>query len=124
LAMKRVYSNYTDGEFDLLKEESSQIGMSISAYQKYLTLMRLRTKDYDVASLRNEMFDALKKKESGDQFIVSSLFPPEVWTTLDRSTKCQMTQAFSRYAKTSQGQREVEVIGKLYGKSVNHYRKK
>lgn len=122
--MKRVYSNYTDEEFGLLEKESNQIGMSISAYQKYLTLMRLQTKKYDVAKLRREMFDTLKKKKSKDPFIVSSLFPPEVWTTLDRSTKAQMAQAFSRYAKTSDGQQEVEIIGKLYGKTVNHYRKK
>ena len=122
--MKRVYSNYTDEEFSLLEKESNQIGMSISAYQKYRTLMRLQTKKYDVANLRREMFDALKKRESKDPFIVSSLFPPEVWTTLDRSTKSQMAQALARYVKSPKGQQEVEVIGKLYGKTVNHYRKK
>ena len=86
--------------------------------------MRLKTKKYYVSNLRREMFDALKKRESKYPFIVSSLFPPEVWTTLDRSTKSQMAQALARYVKSPKGQQEVEVIGKLYGKTVNHYRKK
>ena len=124
MVMKRVYSNYTDAEFELLKKESEQIGMSISAYQKYRTLMRLQTKEYDVTNLLNDMFTTLREKKSGDQFIVASLFPPEVWTSLDYSTKCTMIQAFTKYSKSPEGEKEVEVIGKLYDKTTKHYQKR
>lgn len=119
--MKRVYSKYTDEEFGLLEKESAQIGMSISAYQKYRTLMGLRTEPYDVVKLIDEMFKALKKKQQGDRFIVSALFPPELWVTLDRSAKNTMAQALAKYVRSPEGRSKVEVIGKIYDKTTNQY---
>ena len=39
--MARVYSNYSEEEILLLQRESEKMGLSLSAYQKYRTLLSL-----------------------------------------------------------------------------------
>lgn len=92
---KRVYSYYTTEEFKLLEKKCEQIGMSPSAYQKYLALMGLQVKAYDVKELQDHMRNTLKTWPIGKPFIVSSLLE-KVWPSLDRSTKTTLAKTLAR----------------------------
>jgi len=37
--MKRIYSNYSEEEYQLMLDASTQMGISLSAYQKYCSLL-------------------------------------------------------------------------------------
>ena len=68
--MARVYSNYSEEEILLLQRESEKMGLSLSAYQKYRTLLSLTDNNtIDIADLISKMKDTLSAKKEGDVFI-------------------------------------------------------
>ncbi len=94
--MPRVYSNYTDAEMARLRQESSQAGLSPSAYQKYRTLLGLTdVNSLSLAGLAAKMRQALSLKRKGDRFIVSALLPDE-WTVLTRSQKNTLSKQLKK----------------------------
>ena len=94
--MPRIYSNYSEEELLLLQQESEMMGFSLSAYQKYRTLLSLKdTNTFDIADLIARMKETLAQKKEGDVFIVSSLLPEE-WTSLTRSQKISLSKALKK----------------------------
>lgn len=94
--MARIYSNYTDEEIVILRAESKKMGLSLSAYQKYRTLLSLsRDNSISMADLISLMKRSLLEKKPGDVFIVSSLVPNE-WTKLNRSEKNTLSKTLKK----------------------------
>lgn len=94
--MARVYSNYSDEEIAILQEESKKLGLSLSAYQKYRTLLSLKQKEgTDITNLIAEMKESLANKRAGDVFIVSSLLPDK-WVELNKREKNTLAQVLKR----------------------------
>ena len=94
--MARIYSNYTEEEIKLLQQESGKMGLSLSAYQKYRTLLSLTdNNNIDITDLIAKMKAALSSKKKGDVFIVSTLIPEE-WTTLTRSEKNTLSKTLKK----------------------------
>jgi hypothetical protein len=94
--MARIYSNYSEEEISLLQKESEKMGLSLSAYQKYRTLLSLTDNNtIDIADLISKMKDNLSAKKEGDVFIVSSLVPNE-WVSLSRSEKNTLSKALKK----------------------------
>lgn len=72
------------------------MGLSLSAYQKYRTLLSLTDNNtIDIADLISKMKENLSQKKKGDIFIVSSLLPDE-WTSLTRSKKNTLSKALKK----------------------------
>ncbi|WP_455492742.1 hypothetical protein [Eubacterium sp.] len=95
--MARIYSNYSDEEILFLKQEADKLGLSLSALQKYRTLLSLKdTNTFDIANLISKMEETLSQKKEGDVFIVSSLLPEE-WTSLTRSQKNTLSQSLKKF---------------------------
>lgn len=96
--MVRVYSNYSNEEMEILKAESEKLGLSLSAFQKYRTLLSLRHKkgdETDITKLIEVMKQSLSNKRSEDVFIVSSLLPDE-WVKLNKREKNTLVQTLKR----------------------------
>lgn len=94
--MARVYSNYSEEEIMLLQQESEKMGLSLSAYQKYRTLLSLTDNNtIDMADLISKMKVTLSQKKEGEVFIVSSLLPEE-WTSLTRSEKNTLSKTLKK----------------------------
>ena len=94
--MARIYSNYSEEEIALLQKESEKMGLSLSAFQKYRTLLSLTDNNtIDITDLISKMKETLSLKKEGDVFIVSSLLPDE-WTTLTRSEKNTLSKTLKK----------------------------
>lgn len=95
----RIYSNYSEEEYNLIVKESKEMGLSLSAYQKYCSLLRLdRNNNTPLPDLISEMFDSLSKFECDTPFIVASLLPDK-WVSLSRSQKITLSKKLSNEIK-------------------------
>ena len=118
VSMARVYSNYSEEEIILLQRESEKMGLSLSAYQKYRTLLSLTDNNtIDIADLISKMKDTLSAKKEGDVFIVSSLVPNE-WVSLSRSEKNTLSKALKKIV--DENPKAYQVNDVLPGK-INQY---
>lgn len=116
--MARVYSNYSDEEIAILEEESKKLGLSLSAYQKYRTLLSLKQKEgADITKMIEVMKQSLSNKRSGDVFIVSSLLPNE-WVKLNKREKNTLSQALKRIVSENPQRYGINAV--LPGK-INQY---
>lgn len=116
--MARIYSNYSEEEIILLQRESEKMGLSLSAYQKYRTLLSLTDNNtIDMADLISKMKETLSQKKKGDVFIVSSLLPDE-WTSLTRSEKNTLSKTLKKIVDENPEMYEINTV--LPGK-INQY---
>ena len=89
----RIYSNYSDDDFKAIELQANEIGMTISSFQKYCVMLYIksdlptRNNTLSLPTLISDMMTELSKLKSGDTFIISSLFLPEVWSNLSTSEK-------------------------------------
>ena len=116
--MPRIYSNYTQAEYELIKSESEQLGLTPSAYQKYRTLLSL-TKDNStpITNLIKKMELNLSSKHPGDVFIISTLLPDD-WVSLDRSKKYTLSKQLKKIVDKNPD--KYEIISTI--RNVNHYK--
>lgn len=90
---KRIYSYYDLTELADLETAAKELGMTISSYQKYATLLLLyrdeakRSSKVTLPQLIVSMQTVLSGLPSGQTFIISALFPPETWTNLSAADK-------------------------------------
>lgn len=122
--MKRIYSTYTEEQVNLLKEQATQRNMTTSEYQRYLVLLTLPISKPgvpDLTELSNEMFAALSKITNYNPFIISSLFDPDVWISLNGSEKRTLAMQLSHYIRKNPT--TFEKLGDLPGK-ISQYQKK
>ena len=97
---KRVYSYYDDhSEMPLITQAASDLGISVSQFQKYATLLyvkkdpSLRNNALPMTTLMTTMNTALNNLKPGAKFITSSLFDPSVWTNMSRAEKREISAA-------------------------------
>jgi len=97
----RIYSNYNEKEYELMVEASKKVGLSLSAYQKYCSLLGLNnTNNFLMPDLIQEMLSCLNSLKQGVPFIVSSLLP-EKWVSLTRSQKISLSKQLANEIKAS-----------------------
>lgn len=100
--MKRIYSNYNDSDFNVVKMASSELGYTPAAFQRYCTLLYISKKNpqtFTVSTINSIMFKKLQTFSVGDTFIVSALFPAEIWTGFSRSDKTTAAKQLVSFAK-------------------------
>lgn len=117
----RAYSNYSNQELMLLRQESEAKGISISAYQKYCTLLSLNLKKdnkADIAALISKMKSHLSRKKPGDLFIVSSLLDDVEWNSLVRGEKITLAKTLKKIVE--ENPHKYSVYSVLPGK-INQY---
>lgn len=100
--MRRIYSNYSDEEFEMITDMAKEQGFSLSSFQHYCVMLyadsRGNTSSTD--NLISEMFKEMQKVNIGATFIVSALLP-EVWLTLTRSVKMTLAKQLSINVKNN-----------------------
>lgn len=116
----RIYSNYSQNDYDLIFKESNRLGFTPSSFQSYCVMLYImqntanRRGNANVALLISKMPAALNSMEKGKTFIVSSLFPNE-WPDLSRSEKMTLAKALANYVSNNPSQ--FEVYSKTDGKT-------
>lgn len=101
--MKRIYSNYSDEEYEKIKMGSEAYGMSMSAFQKYCTNYFFKNdngKYIDYIELVNMMKDNLNTREEGE-FVVSALFPCTLWFSLTKSQQNTMSMQLKKIVESN-----------------------
>lgn len=95
--MKRIYSNYTDKDYEIVRKRAEELGFSLSSFQHYCVMLYTdsRGNTTPISNLMSEMYSNLKKIEAGKTFIVSALLP-EVWSTLTRSEKMTLAKQLTK----------------------------
>ena len=111
--MPKLYCNYTSDEMETIKSTAVSYGLTPSGLQKYALLLLCRQpadgilpqeeegSANDIAALASQMIIAITMLRPHEEFVVSSLLEPSVWTALNRSQKLTLSQSLSRYAKSN-----------------------
>ncbi len=116
--MRRIYSNYSEEEYQLMIDASAEMGISLSAYQKYCSLLRLkRTNTFPSPDLIQDLLDSLKNFDKGVPFIVASLLPDK-WVSLTRSQKITLSKRLSKEVK--ENPTSYKKVGELNG-NISQY---
>lgn len=122
--MRKIISAYTEEEMLLLSEEATKRGMALPELQKYALLLLLpvnKPSVYSSTELSEYMFRTLDEMEKNTHFIISSLLPPDIWTSLTSKEKKSLAMELYHYVKKNPD--IVEKAGELPGK-ITQYRKK
>lgn len=100
--MSRIYSNYSQSDYDIVIDLAKELGFSPSAFQHYCVMLYAdkRGNTTPLASLKSKMLSNIQQKISGETFIVSSLVPDE-WPSLSRSDKMFLAKQLSHHVKTN-----------------------
>lgn len=115
--MPRIHASFTEEQFNFIKKEAEEMGMTPSTYVAYLACLGMSTQNSkSLQTLKGEMFQALSAKRLGEKFVVSTLFPIEDWSTIDKETKNKLALILSAYCKSHPEQYEI----KKY-RNVNQY---
>lgn len=97
----RIYSNYSEEEYKILKQKSEEIGMSLSQFQKYYTLLSLsKVNLFIMKELQEKIEKGIENAKVGDVFIVST-FISEEWVSLNHSQKTTLSQFLSKKEKNN-----------------------
>ena len=114
----RIYSYYSDNEISLIQEHADSMSLSLSAFQKYQTLLRINDrKEYDLNTLIDELKINLENFEKNRPFIISSLLPG--WTNYTKDTKIKLGMVLKRIVSNNKDNYEIR---KLSG-NINQYKK-
>lgn len=91
--MRRIYSNYSDEDFDMLTDMASELGFSLSSFQHYCVMLYAdsRGNTTPTSNLKSEMLENMQKVNIGDTFIVSALLPDK-WPSLTRNVKMTLAK--------------------------------
>lgn len=121
--MRRIYSNYTQQEFDDMAALSKGLGFpSVSAYQKYCVQLtsgkQNQNNTVSMPSLIAQMNTALSNMSKGTFFIVSSLLP-DVWPSLSGGEKRSLAVYLAKYVREHSTQ--YRIVGKI--RNINQYEK-
>jgi hypothetical protein len=100
--MPRIYSNYSQSDYDIVIDLATELGFSPSAFQHYCVMLYAdnRGNTSPISALTSKMLNNLKNIKSGDTFIVSALIPDE-WPSLFRSDKMSLAKRLSHHVKTN-----------------------
>ncbi len=120
--MPRIYSNYSQDDYDIVIDLAKELGFSTSALQHYCVMLYAdkRGNTSPLSALTSIMFANLKNIKSGDTFIVSALIPDE-WPSLSRSNKMSLAKQLSHHVKTNSKIYQPYIIAK--GKTTIYIKK-
>jgi hypothetical protein len=92
--MRRIYSNYSDEDFDMLTDMAGELGFSLSSFQHYCVMLYAdrRGNTSSTSNLISEMLKNLQEVKVGGTFIVSALLPPDTWSSLTRNVKMTLAK--------------------------------
>lgn len=116
----RIYSNYSQNDYDLILDESKKLGFTPSSFQNYCVMLYVmqntnnRRGTTNVALLITKMLNALNSIAKNETFIVSSLLPDE-WPNLSRSDKMTLAKALSNHVSNNPSKYAVD--SKIAGKT-------
>ena len=98
----RIYSNYSQSDYEIVINLAKELGFSPSAFQHYCVMLYAdkRGNTSPLSALTSTMFNNLKAIKSGETFIVSALLPDE-WPSLSRSDKMSLAKKLSHHVKTN-----------------------
>lgn len=106
--MPRIYASFTNEQYNYIKREAEEMGMTPSTYVAYVSCLGMsnnNTKSLQV--LKNDMFTALCTRQKGEKFIVSTLFEIEDWATIDKETKRKLALLLAAYCKAHKDKYEI-----------------
>lgn len=122
MPVKRIYSNYSEREFDLVCAKAEAVGLSASAYQKFQTLVSEQRIPGQIplpallAKVKAAMFGYPKQKK----FIAASTIASE-WVTLSRGEKSCVVAYVKRIVDTYPD--DFGRTGKLENRCIQYVRK-
>ena len=102
--MKRLYSNYPEYEFEGIAEKAEEMGLSLSAFQRYCVMVYMseNTPCHDFMSMG--FYDSISMRidriKVGETFTVADLFPDE-WEQFDKSQKMIMAKRLVKFSKNN-----------------------
>ena len=119
---KRIYSNYSDQDFEDVANFAREMGFSPSAFQHYCVMLYTahatqKGKVVPLDLLIKKMDLELSIKKPGDTFIVSALLP-EDWPNLSRSEKMTLAKHLSNFVRSNSSRFKVCAV---VNGSVNKY---
>lgn len=126
--MNQVNLHFSSSDFERLCKAAELTGFTPNQLAKSWVLLTLNTIDMPKpqnlivtshAALHKTMMTALNDRHSGETFIVSSLFDPEVWASLDISSKSTLSQDLKKFVV--QNPDEYIVVRKI--NNINQYKK-
>lgn len=99
---KRIYSNYSEDDFNIVTQLANELGFSLSSFQHYCVMLYAdsRGNTTPTHSLSTEMLSNMKKIEVGKTFIVSALLPDK-WPTLTRNVKMTLAKQLANEIKNN-----------------------
>lgn len=117
--MKRIYSNYSDEEYEIIQRLSEEQGFSLSSFQKYCVMIAANNhgNQTTVSTLIDKMYKVLENYEKEKPFIVSALLPDE-WPTLSRNDKMTISLALKKYVDNHSN--EFKICQKIRS-NINQY---
>ncbi len=118
--MKRIYSNYSEDEFEQISKHAEAAGMTVSAFCKYAVLEKVTgTVENSPSHVVKELYQKLQIMEPEECFIVSDLFP-EIWSSLSRSEKNTIAKQLAKYVRENSN---VFVINNILPGKITQYKK-
>ena len=117
--MKRIYSNYSDEEYEIIQNLAQEQGFTLSSFQKYCVMMTANNSGNQttVSVLIDKMHTVLDAFEKDKPFIVSSLLPDE-WPNLSRNDKMTISLALKKYVDEHSSEFR---INKKIRSNINQY---
>lgn len=101
-SMKRIYSNYSEEDYEFVEKMAKELGFSLSSFQHYCVMLYAdkRGNTTTISRLKSDMKESLDVIKSGETFIVSALLP-KVWPSLSRSTKSTLSIQLKNIVKNN-----------------------
>ena len=126
--MNQLNLHFTSDDFNRLCQAADLTGFTPNQLAKSWVLLTLNTIDMPKpqnlsvpshATLQKTMMTVLNDRHSGETFIVSALFDPEVWASLDISSKSTLARYLKKFV--DQHPDEYVVVRKI--NNINEYKK-
>lgn len=119
--MKRIYSNYSDDEFEQISKCAQTAGMTVSAFCKYIVLEKVGgTVENFPQDIIKELHRKLQAMKPGKYFIVSELFP-EMWNSLSRSEKNTIAKQLAKYVREHS---DTFIVNAILPGKITQYKKR
>ena len=100
--MKRIYSNYSETDYDLVDKMARELGFSLSSFQHYCVMLYADSRGNTtvISNLISGMLANMEKIDIGKTFIVSALLP-DVWPKLTRNEKMTLAKQLASNVKNN-----------------------
>lgn len=100
--MRRIYSNYSEDDFIMVRGLASELGFSLSSFQHYCVMLYADSRGNTTftANLLSELLANMQNYKVGETFIVSALLP-EKWPTLTRNVKMTLAKQLAIHVRNN-----------------------